>query len=118
MKTYKCLIFVNTLLITFACGKSSLQRYAPSTTYPRAIYVENQIDKIWTEGKIETDKFLYIDISLDNGRKESGKLIQISEEYVELSHGYYYKRDKEDNIIKSEKIITVPKSEILIMKIW
>ena len=69
MKTYKCLIFVNTLLITFACGKSSLQRYAPSTTYPRAIYVENQIDKIWTEGKIETDKFLYVDISLDNGRK-------------------------------------------------
>ena len=118
MKTYKCLIFVNTLLITFACGKSSLQRYAPSTTYPRAIYVENQIDKIWTEGKIETDKLLYVDIRLGNGRKESGKLIQISEDYVELSKGYYYKRGQEDNIIKFEKVVMIPKNEILIMKIW
>ena len=58
VKTNKKLIFVIILLTIIACGKSSLNRYVPSTTYPKAIYVENQIEKIWTEGKIETDKFL------------------------------------------------------------
>lgn len=118
MKMNKYLTFGIALVAMFSCGKSNLKRYAPHTTYPKAIYVENQIEKIWTAGKIEADKFLYIDISMNNGRKESGKLIQISEEYIELSKGYYYMRDQKDNITKLEKVVTIPKSEILILKIW
>ena len=106
------------MVTLLACGKSNLKRYAAETTYPRAIYVEDQIDKIWTEGKIEANNFYYVDIRLNDGRKESGKLIQISEEYVQLSKGYYYKKNQKDNIIKSEKLETIPKSEILILKIW
>ncbi|MFX0136081.1 MAG: hypothetical protein ACFFDN_20745 [Candidatus Hodarchaeota archaeon] len=133
MKTNKYLNFVFILVVMVTCGKTSLRMYAPHTDYPKAIYVESKfegiltegkiasdkVEEIWKKGKIASDKFVYVDISMYSGKKAKGKLIQISEEYVELSKGYYYKKDpKDDIILKFEKVVTIPKSEILLMKIW
>jgi hypothetical protein len=119
LKTNNCLIFVIILVAMVACSKSSFKRYEPYTVYPKAIYVENQINKIWTEGKIAADKSIYVDVRMQNGIKKSGKLIEISKEYVVLTEGYYYASDNNNNIFQLDKDETnIPKSEILILKIW
>ena len=118
MKTNRYLILITFLGIMLACGKPSLKRYSPHTTFPRAVYVENQIQKIQTTKMTSSKTPLYVDISLYNGKKESGKLIQISENYVEVSRGYYYQRGKDKKVEVKEDVMLVPKGEILIMKIW
>jgi len=103
-----------------ACGKSSVKKYLPLTAYPRAIYIENQVDKVQTEGKIAEKKNIYVDVSTRDGMKKSGKLIEISKESVRLTEGYYYATDKNNKaLIKLDKDeVIIPKTEILILKIW
>lgn len=91
-------------------------KYVP-TDFPKFIYLNDQISVLNTRGTIQEDKRPFCEIRQKDGKKHMGKLVKIAETYVQISFGYNL-REKNYKQTKVDKYMEIPKSEILILKIW
>lgn len=110
-------LLIVSIFFLFTCSIQGLKKYSPRSNYPKAVFIENQVGTIKTNKVIPRKNYIYVDITKRDSKKKSGRLIQISEDTVWFSSGYHYV-GKNDSLKVVEKIVTVRKKDILMMKIW
>jgi len=116
LKFFKALMLILIINTLITCT-IKLNEYKSKFTSPKYVYVDDQVKAIWSKIDSLKGKSSYFEIRKINGSKETGKFMQISKGTIELSRGFYYK-NVQDSLIKIEKVISIPKNEILTMKIW
>jgi hypothetical protein len=122
---FKRIWFVFILSGLFLSCSSSFTHYrfdpnvAP-TTYPKNIYVEDQVFPLNTRGNLSMQDQKYVEIRMKGGELYTGKLINIEYKHIILSEGSSYRSttDGETTRPYSERTISIPKEEVLILKMW
>lgn len=110
-------VFLTIILALSSGCSSNFKLYTPKSPLPRAAYVGDQVQQISSKGKISESNYLYTEIRTLDGDKFSGKLIEIHDDTVVLSEGFYYTTKKE-SAVRIEKPAEIKKEDILILKIW
>ena len=85
--------------------------------FPRKIYVENQVNSLNTRVELPAEKRMYVEVTKKDGLKERGKLIRITDRELIVSGGFHY-ITRNDSLVKVEKKVTIPKEDVLILKVW
>ncbi len=91
--------------------------YYPVYDIPRKVYVEDHVNPLYTDGAIPESSMTFVEVRTREGRRERGKLLQITMENLIMSDGYRY-ADPDDATSIIENEIIIPKSDILILKVW
>ncbi|MBN2089291.1 hypothetical protein JW964_06745 [candidate division KSB1 bacterium] len=99
------------------CYQAKIYKHALTTESPKTYFIGDQVELLRTKMILSPEKGPYVEINLKNGQKEDGKLIQILEKNIELNTGYYLK-SKNGSLIRVEKNISIPKNEVLLMKVY
>jgi hypothetical protein len=79
--------------------------------------VNFKVRRLKTEADIPEERQIYIEVETKTGTQQTGRLIKITEKDLVLSRGFYYSTVK-DSTLRIENKITIPKQEILILKVW
>jgi len=107
------------LLLNVACNKKALNNqpiFSPEG-FPRMVYVDNEVQKLKTAADIPNYSPVYVEVRTKAGDQKAGKLLRITESAVVL-HQAVYRKTAGDSLLKVENKITVPKQEVLILKVW
>jgi hypothetical protein len=117
------LVLLFCFLLLSCSSKFTNYRFDPNvapTTYPKNIYIEDQVFPLNTRGNLSLQDQGYVEIRLKGGEFYSGKLINIEYKDIILSEGSSYNSttDGDKTIPFSERTISIPKEEILILKMW
>lgn len=121
VRPFCCWIILN-LMVVFGCSKNIhkykyFSEHVPKDDIPRMVYVEDQVNTLRTRGTLGNENKIYVEIRKKNGESESGKLIRIDEEELTLSRGFYYTSVNDSSFRTGDKLV-IPKSEILILKVY
>ena len=119
-KYYILVASITYLALTIACSKT-LQKYkyyeySSKGAFPKMVYMENEVNPV-TTNVIPEEREIYIEVTKRDGKKESGKLISISQEDLIFSTGYYYSTVN-DSTVRIDNRIVIPKENILVLSIW
>ena len=117
LKKFVTLILCILIIVTLAQCKNVIH-YQLSTSMPKAVFIDNQVHNIPMANDIYKDKTIFIEITKRDGRRDKGKLIEISHEGIVLAESYYYSELDDSTRVKIDNIVTIPKDAILIMKVW
>jgi hypothetical protein len=81
------------------------------------IYVHDEVESLKTVQDLPEGEGIYTEVRMADGKKETGRLIRITEFDLVLNDGYYYSMVNDSlTRIESQKIL--PKEDILILRIW
>jgi len=115
---YIAIIFAVALFNT-ACNQKNLNNqpvFSPEG-FPRMVYVEDEVQKLKTSADIPSYRRVYVEVRTKTGEQKAGKLIRITAGEVVLYQAVYHQAAK-DSLIKVESKISVPKPDVLILKVW
>ncbi len=109
------------LALASSCARPDYQYkhmpYYPADEMPREVYVEDQVNPLNTNGALPEENRVIVEVRTIEGRQEKGRLIRISERDILLSPEFRYVAEG-DTTGKEEKVVTIPKEEVLILKVW
>lgn len=110
-----CSATIASLFIT--CGPKLRRYYTDDNVNPRSILVKDQLLTLQTNKQIGNSKPIFVELRLMDGNSTQGRLLSLSRDSVKVSQGYFYKEIK-GITTRMERAIHVPKSEIMLMKIY
>ena len=114
----RCIAFLMGITVTMVLNCSHSIPYTHSTLeQPRQVWIEDQLSDLQTIEDFQSMPELYVQISQVDGKKIAGRLMDINSEKVAVSTGYTYK-SQTNNLKRIEKIVSIPKKDILIMQVW
>lgn len=106
-------------LLTVACANKAYNQQAVllREDEPRMVYIDNEVQKLKTSTDIPSYRPLYVEVRTKAGAQQGGKLIRITEGEVIFTQ-QTYRKAAGDSLRKIENNVSVPKPEILILKVW
>jgi hypothetical protein len=103
-------------LLILSCAKA-YHPYVPETQVPKMVYVNGDVENLRTIAGRLYDKVVYVQVTTRKEIAATGKLVQIGEDDIVISPGYYYTNQAGTATkVDVEKII--PKKDILVLTLY
>jgi len=106
-------------LFTVACANKTYnnQPVFARDDQPRMVYIDNEVQKLKTSADIPSYRPLYVEVRTKAGTQQAGQLIRITDGEVIFTQ-QTYRKAAGDSLYKVESKVSVPKPEVLILKVW
>lgn len=106
-------------LFTIGCANKAFneQSVLLREDEPRMVYIDNEVQKLKTSTDIPSYRPHYVEVRTKAGAQQGGKLLRITEGEVTFMQ-QTYRKAAGDSLRKVENKVSVPKPEILILKVW
>lgn len=104
------------LMLSVGCVRDTYQ-YSARQEMPRMIYVQGELGDVMTQKNQLAGKRVFVEVTMQDGKVETGKLIRLNELELVMSPEYYYE-SVGDSVRKVETEKAIPKEDIFILKVF